>query len=124
MKRNDTGSKSDLKGLTLDEWDKKNLENMLKLFKSCPFTFTRANGTKFTWTGRQWINWCIKDARKSIDNTAEQKSWKKNEMDIRKSLSLPPPLMTMLKEAYPALLSDSVQFNTFLKWFPELRLDK
>lgn len=119
MKRNDIGSKSDLQGLRLDDWDKKNLENMIKLFKSCPFTFTKTDKTKFTWTGKQWINWCIKDARKGIDNN---QSTKKNEFNIKKSLSLPPPLMTMLKEAYPAILSDPIQFNTFLKWFPELDL--
>lgn len=122
MKRQGSGSKADLKGGKLTDLDRKNMEYMVKLFKSCPFTFHMKDGTVKTWTGKQWLNFVLKESHSQTENTARQKSFKTKEYDVERVLSLPPPLMTMLKESYPALISDPVQFNTFLRWFPEFRL--
>jgi hypothetical protein len=122
MKREAFASKSDLKGLKLTDLDRKNMEFMIKLFKTTPFVFHLKDGSSITWSGRQWINYLLKQGHGEVDQTARQVTWKKGEFDMQRSFTMPPPLLAMIKESYPSIISDTVHFNTFLKWFPEFDL--
>lgn len=124
MKRQESAGKVDLKGLKLTDLDRKNIEYMIKLFKSCPFTFHLKDGLVKTWTGKQWISYLLKQGHSEVDNTARQKTFKTEDVDMKRALIMPPPLMAMLKESYPAIISDRSQFETFLRWFPEFDLRK
>lgn len=120
MKVEDSAVKSDLKGLLMTDLDRQNIQNAVNLFKTCNFEIALDNGKTMTWTGRQWINFVKKDARKDIIKENRPQS----EINFSRRMAMPPPLWTLIKESYPAIMSDMRQFEQLMRWFPEFDIAK
>lgn len=108
---NDKAGKSELKGLALDEWDRRNIESLIRVYDET-FPYPHVLSIKFQ----------MDDARRSVK--ADTRLVTKNNLDLRKAASLPTPLHQQLIKGYPTILSDSKQFKQFLKWFPVFDLSK
>lgn len=108
--RPDEVQRKDLKGLKMDDWDRKNIAYTIEFFrKAFPGVIEEvvAQGRKET-----------------IPMTGpELKKAMMNPVGIRR-IAIPSGLWQVLKEQYPALQVDPAQFNQFLKWFPEFDLLK
>lgn len=124
MQIQDTGGKSELKGLKLTDLDRKNMEYMIKIFKTTPFKFHMTDGSIKTWMGKAWINYVVKNAHDETEALAKQKTTKAKDFEMARRFTMPPPLLAMIKQSYPAIISDTRQFETFLRWFPEFDLKR
>lgn len=102
-KRVAKADKKDLKGLEMSEWDRKNIQSLINFFEKA-------------YPG--YINHFVKQARKEVEPIKAQASWKKSDLNFSKRAAIPEELLMELKRGYPAIISDTRQFNQFLRWFP------
>jgi hypothetical protein len=104
-------TKSSLKGKCPDEEDKKNIDELIKTYNLA-----------FPYPHEQSLQVCIEEGVKA--NIRDPKKLKKNADKNKPSLAihLPIPFTIALKRAYPLILSDKVQFDWFLKNYPEFNL--
>lgn len=113
MKRNVSNpqdiKRKDLKGLSLSEWDRKNLEYLIEFYrKAFPGVIEEVVAT----------------ARAETQAVARQKSWKADELNFNRRMAIPNGLWQRIKEGYPSIMVDTKQFEQFLKWFKEFDLKR
>lgn len=114
---------SDIVGMP-DEWDKKNLTNLIKTFKKTPFEI---NGT--TISGAQWIQAEVRDAKKqhrqdasAVSQSGNQFGVKVKNTDTRIGTAIPNVLWHKIQESYPTMFRDKKHYGWFVKNFPEFQV--
>ena len=113
FKKTDSGSedvlRKDLKGQKMTEWDRKNIDYTIKLYK-------------LAYPGM--VEGCIKMAREETKELLKQRTQKDTELNMVRRFTMPQELLQRLKKMYPALIVDRGQFEQFLSWFPDFDLTK
>lgn len=113
-----------------DDWDKNNIQNLIKAFESVifdlPVSDNDEDGT-IRVSGRQWIINEVEDAKKQhgldIPMTKDQQyGLKSKDSDMRILTAIPQPLWEKIREAYPTIFRDKKQYMWFVKNFPQFRL--
>lgn len=119
-KRNETSPDhwSDIVGLP-DEWDLKNLTNLINTFKRETFTY---NGASMT--GAQWIKFEVADAKKQHQQDGVGQSFNKfgvksADSDLRVGTAMPNILWSRIEESYPTIFRDRKHYSWFVKNFRE-----
>jgi hypothetical protein len=110
-----------------DDWDKKNLTNLINTFKKKTFTFTDAKGVKRSTSGAAWIKYEVEDAKRShqLDGAgtiANPFGVKSKESDMRITTAMPNELHREISESYPTIFRDKKHHSWFVKNFPEFRI--
>lgn len=106
-----------------DESDKRNITNLINIFKDTVFP---VYDTKMT--GRQWINYEVRQSKQAnqLDGEVSQSSrgdgMKIKETDMRIGTAMPNLLWHEISEAYPAMFRDKDMTYWFIKNFPEFRV--
>jgi hypothetical protein len=125
------GDKSEHKGLTPDEWDEKNIRNLITMWnKAHPrgkYQYLQdSQDERKTYIEYlniydhvEYMRSVVKRDRKL---TAVIDKGKKDAITL--SASLPPSFASELRKAYPTLLTDKKQTAWFLRKFPEFNLSK
>lgn len=128
-------NKKEHAGLKLDQEDRKNLENALKIYERMnPPGKVRTAQFPNPKTGQEetWIEYCnIEDhmrymRNQVIDNKRGAQKFHMGSVGrtesgtdtIRVKVSVPPSLEQWLNKAYPMLFADALQTDQFIKWFP------
>ena len=108
--RPDEVLRKDLKGLKLDDWDRKNMAYTIEFFRRAfPGVIESV---------------CAQGRKETVPlSQVELNKAMLNPLGVRR-IAIPSGLWKVLKEQYPALQVDQRQFNQFLKWFPEFDLLK
>lgn len=117
---------SDIVGMP-DQWDKKNLTNLINKFKRQNFTFTDKTGKKHVASGAVWIKYEVADSKKShelggVGEIANPFGVKSKDSDMRVATAMPNELHRLIQETYPTLFKDKKHFGWFVKNFPEFRV--
>lgn len=101
-----------LKDLKPDETDRKNISELMKTYeKAFPYPHPLSIGR------------AMQDAIEHTDNQNGVRNLvQKNDNRPIRRLSLPSPFVMELKKAYPYIISSKVQYEWFLKNFPNLDL--
>lgn len=109
---------SDIIGMP-DDWDKKNLQNLIGNFYKEKFEIKE--GTVVT--GKQWTKLEVEDARKQHqqDGKAEHGVKIKN-TEMRIGTAIPNILWKRIEEAYPTIFRDVDHLNWFITNFPEFKV--
>ena len=110
-----------------DDWDKKNLTNLINKFKKTTYYFTDKDGIKKGVKGADWIKNEVKDARESHQLTGvgalkNPYGIKSEESGARVQTAIPNALRHEIVEAYPTMFRDIKHSNWFLRKFPEFRV--
>lgn len=117
---------SDIVGMP-DDWDKKNLTNLINKFKKTTFYFTAKDGKKYGVKGSDWLKNEVKDAKEShqlsgIGEAVNPYGVKSKESDMRVGTAMPIELWNRIQESYPTMFRDEKHFNWFIKNFPEFKV--
>lgn len=110
-KRIGDATKSELKGLVMSEWDRKNIAYLISFYeKAFPGV----------------IKQVAEEARRDVVDERKLKfaAKKKDSINMNRRMAIPSGLMRELKRGYPAIISDKRQFEQFLRWFPIFDLHK
>jgi hypothetical protein len=124
MKQVAKGTKQELRGLQLDEWDHTNLEGLIRTYNEAfkPGMVKVSDDNKYI----EYLNLAdhMKVVRKDIkiERKLRHASGDKTGFQIRSSF--PPTFVQLLSKGYPTLLNDEKQLDKFLRWFPEFDLLK
>lgn len=131
---NTNNLKKELKGLKLDDWDRKNIAAAIYLYEldNPPGKIRYEDITDETGKTVRWIEICnigdyLANRRKDLINQRKLHSFSDHVIRDRPaeiSVSLPPGLDALLRRGYPKLLTDEKQLQQFLKWFPVFNLTK
>ena len=100
--------RKDLKGLKMDDWDRKNIAYTIEFFRRA---FPGAIESVVAQGRKETVPLTKEDLAKAM----------KNPLGIRR-IAIPSGLWAVIKEQYPSIQVDQQQFNQFLKWYPEFDL--
>ena len=104
-----------------DDWDKKNITNLVNNFKREKFVVNER-----TVSGNQLILAVTATARKKQEMTTNafnsDTGIRDKDSQYRTELSLPTILLNRILEAYPVILRDDRQYNWFVKNFPQFKV--
>lgn len=104
-----------------DEWDKKNITNLIRNFEREKFS---VKGRIVS--GKRLIYAVSASARKKQELTANafnrDTGIRDKGSEYRTELSLPTILLNRILEAYPVLLRDDRQYAWFIKNFPQFKV--
>lgn len=113
-----------------DNWDKKNVEALVKTFANTTFTVPIGdeNSPTITITGAQWIRDGQAEARErhQIDGSLKGNEFglKDKQTDTRVLCTVPKPLQMKLVQGYPTLFKDKKHLLWFVKNFPCFRIPR
>lgn len=120
----DPGHWSDIVGMP-DNWDEKNITNLINNWKKRKFTFVDKGGKRHIVTGKEWAKAAVQDARRAHaikQNPTGLKTTGSDLGDVRVATAMPPHLEAEILEAYPTMFRDTKHLNWFMKKFPEFNV--
>jgi hypothetical protein len=115
------------KGLTPDEYDEKNIRNLIEMWNKVhprgKYQYLQDPGDpKKIYIEYLNIYDHIEYMRSVVKQDRVIKTASKKGDPIRLATSLPPAFAAQLRKGYPTLLTDKKQTEWFLRKFPELKL--
>ena len=110
-----------------DEWDKKNIETLINVFKTTVFPLTLPDGKMIKVKGDFLIKQCVIDSvnyhKNTIDLSSKGYNLKSADSGLRPVISMPDALDQKLRQGYPTLFRGK-HLRWFLRNFPEFKISK
>jgi hypothetical protein len=107
----------------LDEWDKKNLTNLINNFMKEKYTLT-IDGVPHLLTGKQLIDATLKTARAKEEASTNvfnrDTGIRDKDSGYRVDMSIPTVLLERILEAYPMIMRDDRMYAWFCKHFGKI----